>query len=174
VTRAGYATVAVVALMPFLAGCGAGKITDPEKLRGLETIRAAVSKYKSLPVALGDGYRPLPSCIEDSSGSGALGLEYLQLRRSRDQTINLARPEQLFYAPQPGGRPPVLAGVGYFVPDEGQKPPASPLGHLDGPIPGQFFGEPAHFELHAWLFRKNPDGLLAFFNPEIDCPDTPH
>jgi hypothetical protein len=170
VTRRTYATVAVLALLPFLAGCGAGKITSRSKLQGLENIREAVSKYKNLPVALNNGYRPLPTCVEDFDESGALGLEYLQLRAVRDKTINLVEPEQLFYEPQPGGKPPVLAGVGYFVPDEGQKPPASPLGHLDGPIPGQFFGEPAHWELHVWLFHENPDGLLAFFNADIKCP----
>jgi hypothetical protein len=169
-TRATHAALAVIALLPFLAGCGAGEITSRSKLEGLENIRAAVSKYKSLPVALSDGYRPLPKCVEDFDESGALGLEYLQLRASRDDKIDLVKPEQLFYVPQPDGKPPELAGVGYFVPDEGQKPPASPLGHLDGPIPGQFFGEPAHWELHVWLFRKNPDGLLAFFNPDIKCP----
>jgi hypothetical protein len=98
-------------------------------------------------------------------------LEYLQIGRARDLQINLVEPEQLFYEEQPGGKPPVLVGVGYLVPDEGQKPPDSPLGHLDGPIPGQFRGESAHFELHAWVGRKNPDGVLSFFNPDVTCLD---
>lgn len=167
--RRAYVATFLVALILLLSGCGSGKITNRSELQTLDTIRRAVSKYRERDVALEDGYRPLPTCVENVDGSGALGLEYIQLRRARDRTIDLLEPEQLFYAEQLGDRAPVLVGVGYFVPDEGQKPPASPLGHLDGPIPGQFFGEPAHFELHVWLFRRNPDGLLAFFNPDVEC-----
>jgi len=164
------AIAAVLALI--VSGCGSGGIGDPDQRQRLELIRQATLEYENLDVALGNGYRPLPRCIESTDGSGALGLEYLQLRRARDRQINLLQPEQLFYEEQPNGGPPVLVGVGYLVPDEGQKPPNSPLGHLDGPIPGQFRGEATHFELHAWVGRENPDGVLAFFNPNVKCLDT--
>jgi hypothetical protein len=161
--------VTLLLALLMLAGCGDSKITSRSKLQTLETIRLAVAKYKSRDAALADGFRPLPRCIEDVDGSGALGLEYLQLQRARDRTVDLLEPEQLFYTEGSRGSPPALAGVGYFVPDEGQKPPDSPLGHFDGPIPGQYFGEAPHFELHVWLFRHSSDGLLAFFNPGLEC-----
>ena len=163
--------VAVAVLAPLVSGCGSGAIGNPDQRQRLELIRQATLKYQDLDVALGDGYRPLPRCIASTDGSGALGLEYLQIRRARDRQINLLEPEQLFYEEQPNGRPTVFVGVGYLVPDEGQKPPKSPLGHLDGPIPGQFRGEAAHFELHVWIGRKNPDGVLAFFNRDVKCLD---
>jgi hypothetical protein len=56
------------------------------------------------------------------------------------------------------------------VPDEGQRPPETPLGHMEGPIPGT--GPiPDRFELHAWVHRRNPDGPLATFNPRVRCLD---
>ena len=160
----------LLAALALIAGCGSETI-DADQSARLAFILDATAKYEDRAAALSAGYRPLPRCIENDDESAALGLEYIHLRRSRDQTIELDKPEQLFYEEQPGGKPPVLVGVGYFVPDEGQKPPTSPLGHLDGPIPGQYRGQEPHFELHVWIQRPNPDGMLAFFNPDVRCLD---
>lgn len=162
--------VALLALVALSAACGSDTIDAQQRAR-LAVVLDATSKYRDRDVAFRDGYRPLPRCIENDDETAALGLEYLHLRRSRDLKVELEKPEQLFYEEQPDGSPPVLVGVGYFVPDEGQKPPASPLGRLDGPIPGQYFGQEPHFELHVWIHRPNPDGMLAFFNPEVSCLD---
>ena len=33
---------------------------------------------------------------------------------------------------------------------------------------------PPHYDLHVWLYRENPDGMLAAFNPDVSCrPDAP-
>lgn len=162
--RASAATAAAAAAALLLSGCGAGKIDDVYQQQRLDAIKLATVRYKSLDTALAQGFRPLPGCIDE------LGQEYVQLLRARDQQINLLLPEQLFYQQEPGGKAPVLKGVGYFVPKESLKPPLSPLGHLDGPIPGQFRGQSEHFELHAWVHGSNPDGILSFFNPDVSCP----
>ena len=143
---------------------------DDRQRERLDAIRQATLKYRNRALALDEGYRPQPRCVESSDGSEALGLVYLHLRRARDQQIDLLEPELLFYQERVNGKQPVLAGVGYFVPDEGQKPPPSALGHLDGPIPSQGPGQPARYELHIWVHRHNPDGVLAFFNPDVTCP----
>jgi hypothetical protein len=163
------AGASLLAALLLSAGCGSDTI-DAEQGARLALVEEATAKYKNRNVALAHGYRPLPRCIENDDESGALGLEYVHLRRSRDLKIELAKPEQLFYEEQPDGRVE-LVGVGYFVPDEGQKAPKSPLGHLDGPIPGQYRGQEPHYELHVWVHRPNPDGMLAFFNPEVRCLD---
>ena len=31
------------------------------------------------------------------------------------------------------------------------------------------YGQPSHFELHAWLFRPSPDGILSFWNRNVSC-----
>jgi len=28
---------------------------------------------------------------------------------------------------------------------------------------------PVHYDLHAWLFVSNPDGVFAPFTPRVDC-----
>jgi hypothetical protein len=29
---------------------------------------------------------------------------------------------------------------------------------------------PIHYDLHAYLWQGNPDGVLATFNPNVRCP----
>jgi hypothetical protein len=160
--------VLVLALAVAVAGCGSSEIEDPKQRARLATIRQATDVYKRVEEALSAGYRPLPQCLESDNDTGALGLTYVNLRLNQDQQIDLLRPELLHYQERTVG-PPVLVGVGYTVPDEDQRPPDTPLGHLDGPIPGVAPGQPDRFELHAWVHRENPDGPLATWNPEVKC-----
>jgi hypothetical protein len=150
------------------AGCGSGEVDDPQQRARLATIREATSVYKRVEAALAAGYRPVPACVESDNESGAVGQTYVNLRLNQDQQVNLLRPELLFYEQRPTGAP-VLVGVGYTVPDVDQRPPDTPLGHLDGPIPGVGPGQPDRFELHAWVHRENPDGPLATWNPDVKC-----
>ena len=41
---------------------------------------------------------------------------------------------------------------------------------FDGPMEGHEPGQPVHYDLHAWVWRHNPAGELAQFNPEVGCP----
>jgi hypothetical protein len=162
------AALALVVLALGAAGCGTGVI-DPAQQTRLDTIRQATNVFKNVNEAVAAGYRPVPQCLESDNDSGALGLTYVNLRLNQDQQVNLLRPELLFYEDRAAGAP-VLVGVGYLVPDEDQRPPNTPLGHLDGPIPGVGPGQPDRFEMHAWVHRKNPDGPLATWNPDVSCP----
>jgi hypothetical protein len=29
---------------------------------------------------------------------------------------------------------------------------------------------PTHWSLHVWLWKDNPNGLFAAFNPDVSCP----
>jgi hypothetical protein len=167
VTRPAALAIGLV-LAAATAGCGAGKVEDSAQRARLETIRQATAGFKNVDAAVAAGYRPVPQCLESDNGSGALGLTYVNLRLNQDQQVQLLRPELLFYEQRATGAP-VLAGVGYLVPDDGQRPPDTPLGHLDGPIPGVGPGQPDRFEMHAWVHRKNPDGPLATWNPNVKC-----
>ncbi len=45
------------------------------------------------------------------------------------------------------------------------------MGHpFEGPMEGHEPGMPIHFDLHAWVYRHNPDGELTSFNPTVRCP----
>jgi hypothetical protein len=163
--RAAALCVLVAALS---TGCGSADVPDAQSQR-LDSIRRATEVYRNPEAASSAGYRPGPRCAESDNETGALGLAYQNLRINDDQQVNLLRPELLFYEEQPE-REPVLVGVGYLVPDEDQRPPRTPLGHMDGPIPG-VGPVPDRFELHAWVHRRNPDGPLATWNPRVRCLD---
>ncbi len=163
--RAAALAIVVVALS---SGCGSGDI-DNDQARRLASIRQAPEVFKDPAAALSAGYRPSPRCAESDDESGAVGLGYQNLRINDDQQVELLRPELLFYEEQ-RDRDAVLVGVGYLVPDEGQRPPETPLGHMEGPIPG--IGPiPDRFELHAWVHRRSPDGPLSTFNERVRCLD---
>lgn len=87
--------------------------------------------------------------------------------------VDLARPAFLLYLP---GRDKLrLVGVEYFQADgdqdlttDGDRP--SLLGQeFDGPMPGHGPGAPVHYDLHVWLWKHNPDGMFAEYNPAISC-----
>jgi hypothetical protein len=29
---------------------------------------------------------------------------------------------------------------------------------------------PKHYDLHVWLYKRNPAGLFAAYNPRVQCP----
>ena len=41
---------------------------------------------------------------------------------------------------------------------------------FDGPMLGHEPGMPKHYDLHVWLYERNPAGLFAAWNPRVHCP----
>jgi hypothetical protein len=150
-----------------LAGCGSGS-PQADQTRRLDAIRRATRLFASPDAALARGYLQVPGCIQSSDGSGALGTLFVS-RSAPKNRVDLDHPQELFYDLNPahGSRP--FLGVGYVVDNTGQRPPSTQLGHMDGPLPGVLPGQPSHFELHAWLFRPSPDGVLSFWNRNVSC-----
>jgi hypothetical protein len=86
------------------------------------------------------------------------------------------RPQVLLYEPE-GGKLR-LVGAEWFVPAAGVDKPPELFGHkFWGPMEGH---EPlmpasvAHYDLHVWLFKRNPEGLFAPTNPEVKCTAYPY
>ena len=179
-----------LALVAFAASALAapGDVTDPTVLRDLAAVREATAKYHDPAVAIADGYLATEHC--SAGPTGAMGLHYFNpaifgetLATGR---IDPLRPMVLLYEPTPGG--PKLVGVEYAtlitLKDGslwfGHEPPAPELRGpaptlfgrpLDGPMAGHAPGEPAHYDLHAWIWEANPDGVFAQFNPNVRCPE---
>jgi hypothetical protein len=40
---------------------------------------------------------------------------------------------------------------------------------FQGPMPGHFPGMPWHWDLHAWIWANNPNGLFEQWNPALSC-----
>ena len=44
---------------------------------------------------------------------------------------------------------------------------------FDGPMLGHTPEMPIHYDLHVWLYRHNPAGTFAMWNPRVRCPGGP-
>ena len=97
-----------------------------------------------------------------------MGIHYSNQKLQKDPRVIPTKPEQLLYEPGPKGKR-TLTGVEYYITDLDQAPPEIPFGHLDGPMQGHFEGQPAHFDLHMWIHKPNPDGIFAIWNPDVRC-----
>jgi len=160
-------------LMAGQASAGAGSPSAESRIAEAG-IKAATARYHAVDRALADGFVPTDDCAE-LPGVGAMGYHYVNPARRADGVIDPAKPDILLYTTGPGGRLR-LAGAEWFAADPDQdlatdagRP--SLFGHdFDGPMPGHQPGMPIHFDLHAWVWRANPAGTFAPWNPAVHCP----
>jgi hypothetical protein len=100
----------------------------------------------------------------DSDGGG-MGVHYV---RNIDDHLDPADPEGLVYSLGHNGKLRLVA-LEYVIPEE----------LVDPSSPPALFGQTLHhhpylpvYILHAWIWKWNPDGLFADFNPRVPtCPD---
>ena len=133
----------------------------------LAQLRAATEKYHDVSVAIADGYTPTEDCV--SSPAGGMGYHYVNFAEAMNPASSPTRPDVLLYAPSPSG--PRLVGVEWIVFDADQDMATvehhSVLGQaFHGPMT---HGLPVHYDLHAWIWQANPQGLFEDFNPNIRC-----
>jgi hypothetical protein len=149
-------------------------VTDPVVLKDLAKVRRATAKYHDVNVALADGFIRTPACVE--SPDGGMGIHFIHPARLMDPAIKLLEPEILLYVESGNGLK--LLGIEYFqgigAPDTPIPDPAPPaaviLGRpLDGPMEAHEPGQPPHYDLHAWVWKANPSGIFAPFNPNVSC-----
>ena len=91
-----------------------------------------------------------------------------------DDTISATHPEALVYAPNRDGQLRLVA-LEYVVFQDAWK---AKHGNTMPRLFGQMFmatgspnryNIPAFFSLHVWLYKNNPSGLFAPFNPTVSC-----
>lgn len=140
----------------------------------LAELRAATAKYHRVEVAEADGYARAGGCV--AIATGAMGIHYVNGALVGNPAIDPLRPEVLVYEPQRDGKLKLVA-VEFLV-------FRAAWHNANGPTtePSAFgsafyksFGSAAHgladhYELHAWLWRHNPDGMFAQWNPKVSCP----
>ncbi|HEX8701554.1 MAG TPA: hypothetical protein VF815_22190 [Myxococcaceae bacterium] len=171
----------------FTVGCGATEedtqpeveLTEDEQiaaeieaLTGQQAVNwakvvLALAKYRDVNKALADGYIPVSAC-ESLAGSGGMGIHYLHPGLASDLVTDPFKPELLLYAPNGRGGLELL-GPEYFQADAGQGRPSTFGQAYDGPMPGHNPQMPVHYDLHVWLFKYNPSGLFAQWNPRVKC-----
>lgn len=144
-----------------------------EARSALAQVRRDLRAFEDPAAAVAAGYLPTDVCSELPDGSAGMGYHYVnpQLMQGAPDP---SHPPILVYVPTAdGGR--TLGAAEWFAVDGDQdlgtdadRP--SLLGiPFDGPMPGHEPGMPIHYDLHAWLFTANPDGIFAPFNPRVDC-----
>ena len=138
-------------------------------------IHQATKHYRDVEMALADGYVPVGGCTE-LPDVGGMGYHYLNPALAGDDVVDPAQPELLVYQAAEDGRLR-LGAVEYFSADADQdvatdddRPALFDQHPFEGPMPGHEPGMPIHYDLHVWLYRHNPAGQLASWNPSVDCP----
>jgi hypothetical protein len=114
----------------------------------------------------GDPLKP-EAMLYEAKKNGELtlvGVEWIV--RDEDQVITLGEP-----VPQL-----VLGQVEPFLVEPFHNPDGPMFGHEHwagspylGPD-GLAGWQPIHFDLHAWIWKHNPDGLFEDWNPDVSCP----
>jgi hypothetical protein len=128
----------------------------------LSALRRTSARFHSAAQATKHGYVSTVDCI--SSPAGGMGVHWLN-QSLVDPVFDPLQPENLLFAPGPDGIPK-LVGVEYIVINVGQPAPvfagqAFDIGGTPVPVP--------HWSLHVWLWKDNPSGLFAMFNPDVSC-----
>jgi len=141
----------------------------PAKL--VQIVRDATKQFVNVNAAAAAGYQPFLGCVSGPD-HGAMGNHYVNSSLVGDGVLDATRPEVLIYEASGGGLQ--LVGVEFVVLADTWL-----ASHTSPPVlEGQSFqfvgspnryGLPAHFELHVWAWRDNPNGAFVDWNNKVSC-----
>lgn len=151
----------------------------------LTVIRAALDKYSDPVAAVREGYFSTVGCIDYPQGGsgmgqmaykpGGMGVHFLNPALIGPKLDSL-KPQVLIY--EPVGNRLQLVAAEWFVPTALAKTAPTIFGtKLEGPMEGHAPVLPAelsHWDLHVWLWKDNPNGLMHSTNSTIKCQDGPY
>lgn len=138
----------------------------------VESVRQATQQFldvRNVPA----GYGPVLGCVSGPD-AGAMGVHFVNPALLGDAAFELKQPEALIYEFKDGSAR--LVGVEYIVfaslwhethgPNDPPVLEGQLLHFVDSP---NRFGLPAHYELHVWAWRDNPNGAFVDWNPRVSC-----
>ncbi len=145
---------------------GIGCSGDEEPATELEIAKTELKRYEDLSVALSEGFVSGFHYVS-APNMGGMGVHFINPAIT---TIDPMTPNVLMYDVTDSGAYE-LAGVEWVVPaDTVEEAPVLFGQTFDGPMPGHEEGMPEHYELHVWLYKENPEGMFAGFNPALSAP----
>jgi hypothetical protein len=170
-----------------LAGCGDRSVTDAEARRqspvigplrqsfgadvesDLATLRRVTAGFHDIESASAAGWSAqITPCMTDPAGAGGMGFHFGNTTLI-DGSVRVDQPELLLYEPEQNGRMRLVA-VEYIVPYTFHSRDA------EAPVLfGQKFQRNDDFQLwglHAWVWKDNPSGMFANWNPRVNCDNT--
>ncbi len=177
--------LALLALSAAVVGCR-------ESVPSLDDLRAATSRYQSVDAAVADGYvrDPLDVCETPYSVGifedlGVMGVHYLRrdlLGIGEEGTrldatgvhTDFLEPAVLVYEPRPDSTLALVA-IANVVSARTWEAAGHRAGPSFGDVPFVYAPEnpgtgfAAHWDLHIWLYRDNPSGMFAPYNPAATC-----
>jgi hypothetical protein len=112
------------------------------------------------------------TCIDDPAGG--MGIHFVNGSRLNDAREIASQPEAVIYEPQKNGQLRLVA-VEYVVTksawESAGNTKAPRLYNRDFELvkEGNRYGLPDFYELHAWIWRENPNGMNEDWNPQVSC-----
>ncbi len=139
----------------------------------LAKVRKATARYHSVNEARRAGYQQAGPCAEEPE-LGGMGYHYVNPELVANRAVRPKRPEALLYEPHHGELR--LVAVEWVRNDADQdldtdedRPWLFGI-PFDGPMLGHEPDQPIHYDLHAWVWKHNPAGTFAQWNPRVSCP----
>lgn len=165
----------------------------------LDEVRQATERFRDVKVALAEGYIRDPFNLCDTApmmgrpaSLGAMGIHYfrpdlLGITGPPSPRVNgvgthtdFLKPSILIYEPQSDGSLQLVAvenlvfaaswrAAGHAEPPSFQGVKwDSMVDDPTTPVDEAHMFEP-HFDRHVWIYRENPNGVFAQFNPAVSC-----
>ncbi len=180
------------------SGAAARPVVAPAE-PDLVAVRRATERFRDVKVALAEGYVRDPGNFCDTAEMmgrpaelGAMGIHFfrpdlLGITGPPSPRVNgtgthtdFTKPSVLIYEPQKGGALELVAvenlvfikaweAAGNTAPPSFQGVPWDRM--ADDPatkIDEAHMFEP-HYDRHVWLYRENPNGMFAQYNPKVSC-----
>jgi hypothetical protein len=145
----------------------------------LARMRAATTGFHNIATAEDAGYGLLHdtaglTCI-DMPGQGGMGVHFVKGALVGDPALDIRHPEAVVYAPDRDGTLR-LAALEFIVDKaawdahHSARPALFRGAPFDlTPAPNRF-GLAPFYSQHVWLFKPNPAGTPAMWNPRVTCP----
>jgi hypothetical protein len=159
------AALTITALL--LAACDSADVDESSESADLTALRTAVEPLRDLTRARQAGYATAITPCWYHRTNGGQGVHYARTELI-DGTVSLLQPEIVMYEPMAEGRLEATA-VEYIVPFDRWTRAEAPT----------VLGQHLHrneglglWVLHVWLWRENPSGLYADWNPNVSCANA--
>jgi len=164
-----FALLGAILAAGILAVSGIVIVTAGNGKSELAEVKRAVNPYRDTADAEAADWvliEGLDHCFEHADG--AMGIHYIDGARI-DTELDPLAPEALVYQHLPNGKLQ-LGAVEYIV----DAVAWDALGTGEHPT---VLGQHLHphdtlpiYVLHAWIFKNNPNGMFADWNPKVTCP----
>ena len=178
--------VAAVALIPAVASAEEETTTHDHSTHAdvtlqdeLAEVRRVTARFHRVEEAIAAGYelgwvngsgvRIIAGCVFHPT-AGAMGYHYFNEDLMSDNAVDALEPEVLVYESAPDGGLKLVA-VEWVVRGPNTNPPGVPTAPSVLGMPMHILVPAVGFWIkHAWIWKNNPSGMFADWNPEVSCP----